>query len=79
MLGRPWVDTLKNSKYSNMKEMRFRTKNGVWRIIFAYDAKREAILLVGGNKAGANESKFCEKLIKKADERLSSYLKEMAI
>lgn len=54
-LGRPYVDSLKGSKYSNMKELRFKASNGVWRVAFAYDPKREAILLVAGNKAGVGE------------------------
>lgn len=31
-LGRPYVDTLKNSKFANMKELRFNALNGVWRV-----------------------------------------------
>lgn len=76
-LGRPWVDTLKNSKHSNMKELRFKAKNGVWRVAFAYDPKRQAILLVAGNKSGVSESRFYKELIRKADERFSSYLNEL--
>ncbi len=42
-LGRPFVDTLKGSKHSNMKELRFKADRGVWRVAFAYDPKRQAI------------------------------------
>lgn len=45
-LGRPRVDTLKGS---NMKELRFDADGGVWRAAFAFDAKREAIVLVAGS------------------------------
>ncbi len=76
-LGRPWADTLKNSKYSNMKELRFKAKKGVWRVAFAYDPKRRAILLIAGNKSGVSESRFYKELIRKADERFSSYLNEL--
>jgi hypothetical protein len=75
-LGRPSVDTLKGSTYSNMKELRFNAKNGVWRVAFAYDRKRQAILLIAGNKAGVNEKRFYKELIRKADERFTNYLKE---
>lgn len=74
-LGRPSVDTLKGSKHSNMKELRFKTGNGVWRIAFAYDPKRQAILLVAGNKSGVSKTRFYKELIRKADERFSTYLK----
>ena len=76
-LGRPWVDTLKNSRHSNMKELRFNAKNGVWRIAFAYDPKRQAIILVAGNKSGVSESRFYKELIRKADERFSNYLNDL--
>lgn len=73
-LGRPQVDTLKASKYSNMKELRFNADKGVWRVAFAFDPERKAILLVGGNKAGVNQGRFYKQLIKIADERFTDYL-----
>lgn len=76
-LGRPWVDTLKGSKHSNMKELRFKADNGVWRVAFAYDPKRQAILLVAGNKSGVSEGRFYKELIRKADKRFSQYLNEL--
>lgn len=76
-LGRPTVDTLKGSNYTNMKELRFSSKNGVWRVAFAYDPKRQAILLVAGNKIGVNEKRFYKDLIKIADERFSEHLNNL--
>jgi hypothetical protein len=75
-LGRPWVDTLKGSKHANMKELRFKSRVGVWRVAFAYDPKRQAVLLVAGNKSGVSEKRFYKELIRKADERFASYLVE---
>jgi hypothetical protein len=49
----------------------------VWRIAFAYDPRREAILLVVGNKAGVGEKRFYRELIRKADERFSDYLRTL--
>ncbi len=73
-IGRPYVDTLNGSKHTNMKELRFNFKNGVWRIAFAFDPKRNAVVLVAGNKAGTNQSRFYKKLIKTADQRYDNYL-----
>jgi hypothetical protein len=56
-LGRPEVDTLKDSKYANMKELRFRA-NGGGRVIFAFDPGRNAILLVAGDKSGVRKGSF---------------------
>lgn len=47
-LGRPWVDTLAGSRHSNMKELRIPGSHA--RIIFAFDPKRSAILLIAGDK-----------------------------
>jgi hypothetical protein len=62
-LRRPHADTLKGSRHSNMKELRFKAANGVWRVAFALDPHREAILLVAGNKAGKSEKRFYKQLI----------------
>ena len=73
-LGRPRVDTLKGSRHSNMKELRFDAADGVWRIAFAFDPKRQAILLVGGDKSGGSEKRFYRQLIKKADARFDEHV-----
>ena len=51
--------------------------SGVWRVAFAFDPKRQAILLIAGNKSGANQKRFYKKLITVADERFSSHLQEL--
>ncbi|SLM31148.1 conserved hypothetical protein [Desulfamplus magnetovallimortis] len=75
-LGRPHVDTLEGSKYSNMKELRFNADNGVWRVAFAFDPKRQAILLVAGDKSGVKQNRFYKKLIKAADTRFFEWLNQ---
>ncbi len=72
-LGRPRADTLKGSRFPNMKELRFYAADGVWRVAFAFDQKRQAILLVAGDKAGVSEKRFYKQLIDKADSRFESY------
>lgn len=76
-LGRPFADTLKGSKHSNMKELRFDADNGVWRAAFAFDPERKAIILVAGDKAGANQKRFYKQLIKAADNRFNRHLEEL--
>jgi hypothetical protein len=73
-LARPHADTLKGSNFANMKELRFAADNGVWRVAFAFDPKRDGILLVAGDKSGGSEAKFYKRLIKKADERYADHL-----
>ena len=73
-LGRPRVDTLNGSRHKNMKELRFSTVGGEWRVVFAFDAGRKAILLVAGDKAGTSERRFYRELIRKADDRFDAHL-----
>jgi hypothetical protein len=76
-LGRPDVDTLKDSRYANMKEIRFRTDGAVWRVAFAFDPRRNAILLVAGDKSGVSETKFYKRLIDRADKRYKEHLETL--
>ena len=73
-LGRPRADTLKGSRHANMKELRFSAADGEWRVAFAFDPRRRAILLVSGDKSGVSEKRFYRELIRKADERYEAHL-----
>ena len=77
-LGRPRVDTLNGSKHANMKELRFDADDGVWRVAFAFDPRRKAILLVCGDKSGGGEKRFYKQLIRKADERFDDHLDKVS-
>lgn len=74
-LSRPRVDSIKGSKFTNMKELRVQWKGHPWRILFAFDPKRRSILLVGGNKHG--DKRWYEKNIPIADARFERHLKRM--
>ncbi len=74
LLGRPEVDTLKESKFANMKELRFKADGGVWRVAFAFDPERDGIVLVAGDKSGGSEKTFYRRLIEKADKRFQEHL-----
>jgi hypothetical protein len=76
-LGRPTVDTLKGSQHANMKELRFAWAGEVWRVAFAFDPERQGILLVGGDKGGADQRRFYKRLIAVADQRFSGHLETL--
>jgi hypothetical protein len=57
-----------------MKELRITVPDGEWRVAFAFDPKREAILLAGGSKSGINKRKFYDRLIRVADKRYADHL-----
>lgn len=74
LLGRPRVDTLNGSRYANMKELRVDASDGVWRVAFAFDPRRKAVLLAAGDKSGVSEKRFYRQLLEKADRRFDNHL-----
>jgi hypothetical protein len=48
---------------------------GVWRVAFAFDPQRQAILLIAGDKSGQSERTFYRRLIAKAETRFAAHLK----
>ncbi len=76
-LGRPRVDTLNGSRHANMKELRFSAADGEWRVAFAFDPRRAAILLVAGDKSGGSQKKFYKDLIARADRRFDAHLNRL--
>ena len=73
-LKRPHCDTLNGSRHANMKELRCNAGGGAWRVAFAFDPERKAILLVGGDKTGGSQKQFYRTLIRTADERFDAHL-----
>jgi hypothetical protein len=78
MLRRPHADTLKGSKYPNMKELRAKTSESELRVAFAFDPERNAILLAGGDKSGVGQKAFYAQLIDRADRLFAAHLAKIA-
>lgn len=72
-LGRPTVDTINGSQYSNMKELR--VNNPLIRIFFAFDPRRVAMLLLGDDKTG--DKRFYDAMIPRADTLYSQHLESL--
>jgi len=72
-LPRPYADTLEGSTFSNMKELRAPVGKQVWRVAYAFDPRRRAVLLCAGDKEGANQKEFYAKLIATADKRFAKF------
>jgi hypothetical protein len=73
-LGRPHADTLRGSRHTNMKELRFSVGDGEWRIAYAFDPRRRAIMLVGASKSGIASDRFYRRLVSVADRRFDDHL-----
>ena len=73
-LGRPLVDTLVGSRHNNMKELRPGSSGrSEVRILFAFDPRRHAILLLAGDKQGSWK-KWYRTNIPIADDRYDKHL-----
>lgn len=72
VLGRPFADTVSGSRHANMKELR--PPEGNLRVLFAFDPRRMAILLLGGDKTG-RWREFYEETIPVADDLYDEHLR----
>ncbi len=75
-LDRPFVDRIKGSKYHNMKELRPRGAARNIRILFIFDLRREAMLLVRGDKSDQWD-RWYSRAIPRADLLYGEYLDEL--
>ena len=74
-LPRPHSDTVNGSKFTNMKELRTQHAGDPYRTLYAFDPRRTAILLIGGNKTGKKD--WYNKYIPLADKLFAQHLKEI--
>jgi hypothetical protein len=74
-LGRPIVDRIHSSRHQSMKELRA-AKGGALRVLFSFDPRRQAILLLGGDKSGAWNDWY-EWAVPMADDLYDEYLREI--
>jgi hypothetical protein len=61
----------------NMNELRLNWKSGVWRVAFAFDPKRRAVLLAAVDKSGTDQKRVYKKLIAVTDKRYDCYLLDL--
>lgn len=74
-LGRPYADTIKESQYVNMKELRIQHQGKPLRAFFAFDPLRQAVVLCAGDKS--NDKQFYKRMIRLADDEFTAYLRKM--
>jgi len=74
-LGRPYADTLHDtSKVKNLKELRIQHDGKPYRVFYAFDPVRRAVLLCGGRKDGARDKQFYKKMIPIAEREFLAHL-----
>lgn len=71
-LGYPFSSQVKGSRFPEMRELRAQASGDPLRVLYAFDPRRTAILLVAGNKTGDN--RWCETHVPIADDLFAAHL-----
>jgi hypothetical protein len=71
----PYSSAIRGSRHGHMRELRVQSGGEPLRIFYAFDPRRTAILLVGGNKGG--DDRFYKRMIPLADRLYDEYLDEI--
>jgi hypothetical protein len=72
-LGHPYSSAIKGSAYP-LRELRIRAHGRVLRVFYVFDVKREAVVLIGGDKTG--DARLYETMVPRAEGIWVQYLKE---
>lgn len=74
-LGYPYSSDVKGSKYSQMRELRPQHQGRPYRILYAFDPRRTAVLLIGGDKTG--DRRWYEEYVPIADRLYQEHLETL--
>ena len=68
----PYSSGVEQSRHSHMRELRIQHKGQPYRVLYAFDPRRTAILLLGGNKVG--DDRWYDENVPKADDIYEAYI-----
>lgn len=71
----PMSSGVTGSRHSHMRELRVQVRGKPFRVLYAFNPKRTAILLVGGDKTG--DDRWYEIYVPRADTLYDEHLKEL--
>ena len=71
-LPHPYSSSIESSRHSHMRELRVQHAGDPYRVLYAFDPRRSAILLIGGNKAG--DDRWYDKFVPIADRLYDEHL-----
>jgi len=71
----PFSSGINGSRHEHMRELRVQSRGNPLRIFYAFDPRRTAILLIGGDKTG--RSRFYEQMVALADALYDTHLEEL--
>jgi hypothetical protein len=71
----PYSSGINGSKHTHMRELRVQSGGRPLRVFYAFDPRRSAVLLIGGDKTG--DGRFYERMVPIADELYDVYIAEI--
>lgn len=71
----PYSSGVEGSRHHHMRELRIQQGGDPYRVLYAFDPRRTAILLLGGKKAG--DERWYEQNVPRADRLYDEYLREI--
>jgi len=74
-LTRPYADTVRDSQFPNMRELRIQHQGHPYWIFYAFDPHRTGVLLIGGDKTG--NPRWYQEFVPKADAIYAQHLREI--
>jgi len=77
-LDHPYSSKVHGSKHSHMRELRVQHEGRPYRVLYAFDPRRAAILLLGGDK-GSTGTRWYEEHVPKADALYDAHLETLKL
>lgn len=74
-LGYPYSSDVRGSRHAHLRELRGQYRGQPYRILYAFDPRRTAILLIGGKKTG--DDRWYDKFVPMADRLFDEHLDEL--
>jgi len=70
----PYSSAIGGSRFA-LRELRVQSQGRPLRVLYAFDPKRQAVLLIGGDKTG--DDRFYERMIPRAEVIWEQYLRDL--
>ena len=74
-LGHPASSAINGASFA-LRELRIKSSGHALRVSYAFDPRRNAVLIIGGDKTGQNSDDFYEEMIRKSERLWKDYLAE---
>jgi hypothetical protein len=74
-LGHPSSSSIKGASFA-LRELRIKSSGHALRLFYAFDPRRDAVLIIGGDKTGKNSDDFYKEMVAKSERIWREYLAE---